>query len=347
MLKKNMSRKFCGLLSLLKKIHNNRILGYIRNTLIYNFAKVFVLVMLSLWFIFTLAPKTAHIYYDNSKSSSLESFTADYIEMDIETNVITVSYKDFASLGLLSVYEIEANGKLYRSDNTSYGISIDITNENHYIRMTPSLNSDSFNTHMNTYCSNGYSLNNRLATTRFSVNCPNGFQLQFEEDVVLDFYGVNAYLIGGDIDPQPIESCVIKAYDGFILRFNQNSSLYTNEVLGEKNFFNANITATKISELHGEMSGDLYFSYTSTPQKYNLKKQKLELQSEKNLNTEFSYNTSEINDLEISGAVQEACVSDRSIFPSFVNWYRDNVYLAPLTLLTTIFGGVALVKKKG
>lgn len=302
--------------------------------------------MLSLWLIFSLAPKFAHIHYNNSKLNLLESFTADYIEMDIETNVITVDYEDTASLDLLSVYEIEVNGKSYRSDKTLYGISIDRVDEHHFIMMTP-LNSDSFNTHMNTYCSNGYSLNNRLATKRFSVNCPNGFQLQFEEDIALDFYGVNAYLVGSDINPQPIESCVIKAHDGFILRFNQNSSLYTNEVLSTKNFFKANITATQISKLFGEVSGDLYFSYTSTAQKYNLKKQKLELQSDKNISAEFLYNTNEIDNLEISGTVQEACISNRSIFPSFANWYRDNVYLAPLTLLTTIFGGVALIKKKG
>ncbi len=345
-LKRNISRKFGKLFNLIQITYNHRILAYIRNTLIYNFAKIFILVILSLWLIFSLAPQTAHIYYDNSKSNSLESFTADYMEMDIETNVISVNYKGTGNIGLFSVKEIEVNGKAYRTDNTSYGISIKLTDEHNAILITPQ-NSDSFNTHMDAYSSNGYSLNNNITTEGFSVNCPNGFQMHLDEDIALNFRGLNAYLIGGDIEPQPINSCVIKNSDTFILRFNENVSLYTNEILGAKNFFNADVSATQIDKLCGEVSGDLYFSYTSTPQNYNLKKQKLNLQSDKNLNANFSYKSNEINNLEISGTVQEAFVSDRNLFPSFANWYRDNVYLAPLTLLTTIFGGVALVKKKG
>lgn len=46
----------------------------------------------------------------------------------------------------------------------------------------------------------------------------------------------------------------------------------------------------------------------------------------------------------VSGDVSEALLSDLDLFPSFNSWYRNNVFLIPLTLITSIFAGVSLMQ---
>lgn len=48
----------------------------------------------------------------------------------------------------------------------------------------------------------------------------------------------------------------------------------------------------------------------------------------------------------LTGSAEEAAISKLSIFPDFPTWFRENIYLIPLTLISTIFGGVAIIKKK-
>ena len=48
--------------------------------------------------------------------------------------------------------------------------------------------------------------------------------------------------------------------------------------------------------------------------------------------------------MEFSGTVNEASLSNMYIFPSFRGWYRDNVYLAPLTLITVMLGSISLLR---
>lgn len=360
-----MSFKFWIIRLLLKKklkrlrkyfisIYNIKLFAFLRHTLIYNFVKIFTLILLVLLIAFALAPKIAYVLYEATKANALESISADYAEMNIDSDSITIMSDDNNYISFLSIFSIEADGKEFSSLETSYGISIIPLNEHSRIKIS-SLNNDRIKTYINSYSINGYSNSSiDINDTNISVKCPNGLQIYFDEDVSVDFYNTDAYLLSQNMHPVPIKSCILKSLGSYIIRFGEKTKVLTTRAIktlsayGERFSNNSNfeISAHGIDQIIGETSGDLLFYYTSTPISYSLQNQPIKLLSDQKLSMDFK--SEGINDvkLEVSGIVNSASIYGISLFPSFTKWYRDNIYLAPLTLLTTIFGGVALIKKK-
>ena len=99
-----------------------------------------------------------------------------------------------------------------------------------------------------------------------------------------------------------------------------------------------------INNIYSKSSGDLEFNYGNTPTTYTLNRRDMRLNSkERELNmTIVSYQSE--NKMMINGDVTEAELSDLDLFPSFSSWYRNNIFLAPLTLITTIFAGVTSMR---
>ncbi len=130
---------------------------------------------------------------------------------------------------------------------------------------------------------------------------------------------------------------------------NQNVKLSVMDYLGMETDNKADITLWGVNKISGKASGDLFFSYSPDSKQYHLNKQIVYLGSEKNSLEINIILDNGIRELNINGMVNEASISKMNLFPTFWGWYRDNIYLTPLTLLTTIFGGVTLMinnKKK-
>ena len=91
------------------------------------------------------------------------------------------------------------------------------------------------------------------------------------------------------------------------------------------------------------------FAYTPTAKTYELRNQRLNLHSnEKDIEAVIVFDK-DLWDIQMDGMVNEATISGMNLFPSFLGWFRDNIYLAPVTLISTVFGGVAMMwnrKKK-
>lgn len=99
-----------------------------------------------------------------------------------------------------------------------------------------------------------------------------------------------------------------------------------------------------IKNVYAKGSGELEFNYGNAPVIHKLNRRVLRLFSkDRQLDMTMVSHQSE-NKLFISGDVSEALLSDLDLFPSFSSWYRNNVYLVPLTLITTIFAGVSLMQ---
>ena len=104
------------------------------------------------------------------------------------------------------------------------------------------------------------------------------------------------------------------------------------------------ISLNSLNALYAKASGNLEFNYGNAPVSYNLNRRVMRLYSEKREINMLSISHQSENKTIVSGDVSEALLSDLDLFPSFNSWYRNNVLLIPLTLITTIFAGVALMQ---
>lgn len=102
-------------------------------------------------------------------------------------------------------------------------------------------------------------------------------------------------------------------------------------VLQGSNLQSSNITGT----------GKIEMSYSPVTNKYTSRVQELSLVSSKN-QINFEYD-SETNKIVLNGFVNKAYLSGYSLFPNFWNWYVSNMYMAPLTLISTVFAGVSMM----
>ena len=97
-------------------------------------------------------------------------------------------------------------------------------------------------------------------------------------------------------------------------------------------------------------TGEWNFSLGAQPTKYEIKEQKVTV-SGAGLEAAVSLAHNEENgkiaksNLKLNGMVNEATISGVSLFPDFWGWYRDNIYFAPLSLVTVVFGAVSMMKK--
>lgn len=88
-------------------------------------------------------------------------------------------------------------------------------------------------------------------------------------------------------------------------------------------------------------SGKLTISYTPNAEEYVLKKQELYLFSDDS-SLNISYNI-ENGTAFVSGYVNDATLSQMNLFPNFWNWYFSNIYMAPLTLISTVFTALSMM----
>mgnify|MGYP001624054482 CR=1 FL=1 len=70
----------------------------------------------------------------------------------------------------------------------------------------------------------------------------------------------------------------------------------------------------------------------------------IEIESSEQINASINYNGNVT--LNLYGQVDKGTIDGYTIFPTFINWYYENVFLAPLTLISTLTGGITLMKKR-
>lgn len=331
------------------KLYNSAFIQWIRGTLLFNFFQVFILVMCFLWIIFLFAPQSAHVSYQTKNVQAVGNINADKVDMDIKTNRYFINCFDETELYCQGNENIIVDDKIYDS---SYKIKIEpyskdystiVVSEEHLNNMELTLNSFiSYDNNDNSSVFINY------ISSQISIQCKNGFQLVHSDNTNLSFFECDAFLVKKGVEPIPIYHCQIESKNSlsYILGLNSNGRIDITNYLNDFIHTEADITLYGIKNFSSKSSDDLIFSYSPSATTYTLNNQILQLNSKNHsLEADLSLNNG-INELNINGMVNHATISGMNLFPSFFSWYRDNVYLAPLTLLTTVFGGVTIMINK-
>lgn len=324
-------------------IYHSTFVAVLRKSLVYNMFKAFSAVVVFLSIIFFLSPKSAHVSYTSDRMDAIGGVTAGQVRMDMTTNRAVITVSEPAELvfnsGLVyiddEVYENEVK-IVFKPEYEEYGADIFIS-EVDFSDFSYSMVSHTKDIENPVFI--GY------MDTNFVVNCANGFQLELDSHLVFSFTGGDAFMIKENGEEVPISSCSanVNLSERYIFgtynAANMNVKNYTNQYVSTS----GNIDLFWIRSIFGQGDGELNFSYTPTPSNYRLNSQQTKFTSSGDTlraNIQFGQH---IESFYIYGMVDDAILSGMSLFPSFYGWFRDNVYLAPITLITTVFGGVTLM----
>lgn len=357
------------------EFNSNIIVKAIKESFIYNLLKALIVILLILLLIFQIKPKKAYIY---AELEQVEDYTNFAERLDIESCNDTIIYsndKIIIDLDGLSINNIDYSDGDYLviySEEDSEGkheASISIWGEMPEIYFYDAILVniiDQCNTIYSNYASYQFIKEQKLriySGTAYIINVNNKKKekLDCTETLIL----VNTPFKDTSNDYRHIFDSILnnddisKNFNDIIDEYNKAEkyfvNIYTsnkdseslddkleNSIIGFNNMYSEQLTLCKIVA-----SGKLTVSYTPTPEEYTLNKQELYLLSEDSSLT-ISYD-SENNTAFVSGYVNEATLSQMNLFPDFWNWYFSNVYMAPLTLVSTVFAAVSMMnasKKK-
>ena len=107
------------------------------------------------------------------------------------------------------------------------------------------------------------------------------------------------------------------------------------------------LTASDVVSIDAITSGSVRFSYTPDAKEYELKTQEILLQNHaNNQKNSLSFNMdNRQKKMVVYGYIYSAQISKMTLFPEFKNWFFSNAYLAPVTILTSVFSAIKLLKK--
>ena len=101
-----------------------------------------------------------------------------------------------------------------------------------------------------------------------------------------------------------------------------------------------------IHDFSNIVSGKLWFSLSPVAKEIDLKWSKVDIASKEGLTTNLTFVEGKVDKGNIYGRTEAAQISGMDLFPTFQGWYRDNIYITPLALITIVFGGLTLMLNK-
>lgn len=179
-------------------------------------------------------------------------------------------------------------------------------------------------------------------TTNGDVIINNSFSI-----VIPDKEYMYAYIVNKDNERIPLEEkcCIFLNNSNANIDFLQGKFgiMMWHSVNGESNF-----SVSSICDININCNGDLYFSYIPESTKYKIYFQDIKLHSkDDNIKCEYVFDL-ETNKQQIliNGNINKAYLSDNNLFPNLIGWFKSNIYMIPLTLVSAVIGGLSLTYKK-
>jgi hypothetical protein len=356
-----------------KEFSSNSIVKAVKESFIFNLFKALIIIMLMLLLVFCVKPKKAYIYAELEKSelSSLEYQAEELVIGDINSNYVSISswekiildlegltingidclegdclviypfehmpgYMSFSGvIDQVYLYDVNSNSNQYKiiySGSSTYrfigeqhikidygtaylikenGEKIEIDNTKDIV-LIDTLIKDIINEHQR--------LADEITNDDGSIKKEHETEYQNYTHIIDTFNNNEAYSVQIYMDSSEKDSD-IKLEHGFI-DFGTIESKHTNS---------CKVVANGVVDI----------SYTPNSDEYILKKQEIYLNSSNAL-LNISYNTGN-NLVFISGYVNDATLSQMSLFPNFWNWYFSNMYMVPLTLISSVFTALSMM----
>lgn len=358
-----------------KKFNNNTIVRAIKESFIYNLFKSLIVIMLMVLLIFQVKPKKAYIY---AELEQIEIDSLDYhsevLEIgDIPRNYISISSRDKIVIDLngLSINDTDyADGEYLEISSAGSASSfIDFSgsiskayfydaasNVNRHSIIYSNSSSCRFigEQHLEIDCGTAYIVNDNSGEKK-ELDCTESLVLTStsHRNIINEYKELVADITEADGSIGEEHENEYQNYIRIIERYSNEVEysvrIYTEPADSESVDSQLEACFVDFNSINSEQaasckviaSGKLTVSYTPTAEEYVLKQQELYLFSEDS-SLNISYDI-ENDTAFISGYVDDATLSEMDLFPNFWNWYFSNIYMAPLTLISTVFSAVSMM----
>lgn len=320
-----------------------KFLSKLRQTLLYNIIKMLFIIFIILSFLFLFMPHRAFVNYDSSDIDSFSIHASDITAHYNNVEYCTLKFTEYDTICLKF-----GNAQI---DNTDIQgeFSLIIKFLGHF-RIVPFRSDDLGNFNYSLITGVPQNIIVQCDTNNDDYNYIN-ISMDYEEVIcftkamkIFDLYDAElSVLYDGKIYKlDSLPSFTPLEGNGFYINvFNYKNSISTS---GDK--MDEEILLGEINNVKAKTSGTLNFIYTPDGKQYNLINQELLLVNQDNsIESYIKRNDKKVN-IQLSGNVDKAYISSLDLFPTFRGWYRDNIYLIPLTLVSTIFGAIKLKKNE-
>lgn len=338
---------------IIRSIYDSRFLYWLRSTLLFNVIKMFVLVLGIVYTLFLFFPSEANIYFSD-EVKELE-FVANSARGSLETDQINL--------------QIESDCKI-RLDN----ICVDYENTRYenieYLLLSVEKQAPFglVGIQNNQTTTSAFFISQKSIGKANSVRCSNK-EIILNEGILLggldsseyEFWTISAKITAFTSDNKEVfqatEFNIIVDEDLYgtpYLTTSKKTTLITPNIMRKYNESPVtnycSMDFDGITTLTYEGSGELLFSPSITPETYSIHEQSVDFHGVPNeLEASMMITEDSLENniaLTISGKVNEAHISNMTLFPTFSAWYVKNIYLAPLSLISIVFGSISLMKRK-
>lgn len=354
-----------------KEFNNHYIVKSIKNSFIFNLFKALIIIMLMLLLIFFVKPKEAYVYaeLEKAKLSSFE-YEAEELEVsDIASNYASIDSQkkiivDLEGLSINNIDYLEGDCLvIYPEKNMPAYMSFRGTIERVYFYNVKS-NSNQYKiiySGSSTYRFIGEQhLKIEYGTAYIIKKSGEKKEIDCTKDLILiDTSFKNIIneqkrfideITNDDGSIKNEHETEYQNYTHIIDKF-KNDEAYSVQIYTESpdqdfdlqhEFIDFGTIESKYTNLCKVVAnGIVNISYTPTAEEYILKRQEICLNSTNSL-LNISYDVKN-NIVFISGYVNDAVLSKMSLFPDFWNWYFSNIYMVPLTLISSVFTALSMM----
>ena len=329
----------------LHKFYHLSIFIKLRKSFAYTFLKMFALILAVLWFQFLILPHFGYIDIPDPMIVDNIDILSDKVKFFGNSGYLNI--EDFTHLDLhitnakFSIGDIEySDDIIIKINGLSNGASIGIHYGQDFAMYLESI-SDTVH-YTNEYPSTMYYGSTASGVDENTIYSPNSIYL------ICISSTADVYLVGEDDQRRILvaENRLDFKLDSFFsIDIDGNHSVWFSSGHQDSET-DYTFDFYQLKFVSCEATGNVVFSDSPDKKEYSLHNQVFTFKT--NVKDSEAVLVSDINGYQLATTtcVSSADIGGYNLFPSFRNWYYNNLYIAPLTLLSVVISSVAIIFKK-